>query len=339
MPDAEPSPLPQELIGVPENDTALAEDLLRGIRRTYKECLAPILVSREKVNPVITGFEEKLHELNEKRANFYGRGYNPPEVFYVDHVGAMRRAKEINNTIIKMGLGFYEPFDRYGALYAPIGNFIIIFLNNFENEDIDGWYACGKLRHELSHAGSVTKHRVYQRGDSKPLYQEYRVGALLVQEGGNKLGLAAQEGHHAIEDEIFEGKHRGLLSQDEYLKRIYDLRPIFPGAQEKYEQLRQSLIQRGVIPQDRMLIFYRKYGYAIESMKVADSYEDYRDLMMLLYERRPELFRLFCDYTYGDKMINFAKGVEQTFGKGFFSKLMSVVDRESARKLINECSR
>lgn len=58
MSDTEPSPLPQELIGVPKDNTAHVEGLLKDIRTRYKECLAPILVDREKVDPRVTQFEK-----------------------------------------------------------------------------------------------------------------------------------------------------------------------------------------------------------------------------------------------------------------------------------------
>jgi hypothetical protein len=320
MSDTEPSPLPQELIGVPKDDTAHVEGLLKDIRARYKECLAPILVDREKVDPRVIQFEKQLYDFNERRTKFYGREYNPPEILYVDRVQGTQRSAEINDVINKSGLGKFGRFDENAGTYQAIGNYIIMFVNNFDDKDVDSWDVCRKIRHELSHAGSVRKHRAYRDESGNFSYQGYRMGARLdsKKRGNVSLGLAIDEGHHAIEDEIFEGVlHPELLEQDEYLKALPNGQQLFPGAKQKYEQLRQQAIKQGEIKPDQMLMSYRKNN-GMNLIGTANLYEDYCELMRLVYQRNPELFGLARDFIYGDKMTVFAKQVDLTFEKGFF---------------------
>ncbi|MCX7996932.1 MAG: hypothetical protein N2691_04255 [Patescibacteria group bacterium] len=123
-------------------DTSDIEDKLKSIRKNYKECLASILVEREEVDPRITDFEECLHDLNERRAKFYGRDYNPPEVLYLNRVEGLQRSTEINKAIEKMGLTRFGKFDETAARYVTLGNWIIAFVNNFDDEDVDRWNTC-----------------------------------------------------------------------------------------------------------------------------------------------------------------------------------------------------
>lgn len=337
MSDTEPSPLPQELIGVPKNDTAQVEGLLKDIRTRYRECLTPIIVEREKLDPRILEFEEKLHKLNGSRANFYGREYNPPEIIYIDRVQATKKSTEINDAITRNGLGQFGRFDENAVTYQAIGNYIIMFVNNFDDRDIDSWDVCRKIRHELSHAGSVRKHRAYQSDKGNFSYQGYRMGARLdsKKRGGVSFGLAVDEGHHAIEDEIFEGQHPELLEQDDNMRVLPNGQQMFPEAQQKYEHLRQQAIERREMNQDQMLMSYRKNN-GMNLIGTANLYEDYSKMMRLIYQRKPELFRLVRDFIYGDEMVAFAREVEQLFGKGFFQKLMAAENRETTRKLISE---
>lgn len=338
MSETESIPLPQEIIGA--SNIADIERLLKYIRDGYKECLTPILVDRKEVDLRVIQFEKQLHDLNKKRAEFYGRCYNPPEIFYVDRVQGTQRSTEINGAINKRGLGKFGCFDEYAGKYQTIGNYIIIFVNNFDDKDVDSWDVCRKIRHELNHAGSVLKHRVYRDENEKLLYQGYRVGAQLDSKTRNNvlLGLAIDEGHHAIEDEIFEGLHTELLEQDEYLKHLPNGEQLFPGAKQKYEKLRQQAIQRGEIEADQMLVSYRenRENNEITLIVVANSSEYYSELMRLIYQWNPELFRFACDFIYGDKMTVFAKAVNSTFGEGFFSKLMAAKNEDDTVKLVDE---
>lgn len=275
--------------------------------------------------------------MNEKRARFYGREYNPPEILFVDRVQGTLKSTEINDAINKSDLSKFRRFNENAATYQVIGNYIIMFINNFDDKDIDSWDVCRKIRHELSHAGSVLKHRAYRGGNRNFSYQDYRIGARLESKkrGGISLGIAIDEGHHAVEDEIFEGSHSELLEQDEFLKAIPNGQQLFPGAKQKYEQLRQEAIQRGEIEPDQMLMSYRKNN-GMNLIGTADLYKDYSELMKLIYQRNPQLFRLAGDFIYGDKMVVFARQVDQTFGRGFFQKLMATEDRDAIKKLVNE---
>jgi hypothetical protein len=337
MSDTEPSPLPQEIIGIPKGDTPRIEGLLKDVRTRYKECLAPILVDREKVDPKVIQFEKQLNELNERRAKFYGRKYNPPEILYIDRVQATLRSTEINETINKSGLSSFGRFDESAASYHSTANYILIFVNNFEAKDVDGWDVCRKIRHELSHAGSVRKHRAYREKNGDFSYEGYRMGARIdsKKRGGILFGLVIDEGHHAVEDEIFEGQHTDLLKQDGFLKTIPNGQKQFPGAKQRYEQLRQELIQRKVIGEDDMLTHYRTDN-GMNLIGVANLYEDYSELMKLIYQQNPQLFSLARDFIYGDKMVAFARQVSQTLGREFFQKLMAMDNRDDVKKLVSE---
>lgn len=272
MPDTEPIPLLQEIIGA--SNIADIERLLKHIRDGYKECLTPILVDRKEVDPRVIQFEKQLHDLNKRQAEFYGRCYNSPEIFYVDRVQGTQRSTEINGAINKRGLGKFGCFDEDAGKYQTIGNYIIIFVNNFDDKDVDSWDVCRKIRHELT----------------------------------------TQEAYLNIESIETNKK---LLEQDEYLKYLPNGEQLFPGAKQKYEKLRREVIQRGEIEADQMLVSYRE-NKEITLIVVANSSEYYSELVRLIYQWNPELFRFACDFIYGDKMTVFAKAVNSTFGEGFF---------------------
>ena len=69
---------------------------------------------------------------------------------------------------------------------------------------------------------------------------------------------------------------------------------------------------------------------------IAELYGDYSKLMLMIYQRKPELFKLVRDFIYGDKIVTFTKEVEQLFSKGFFQKLMVAENRETTIELIKE---
>jgi len=60
--------------------------------------------------------------------------------------------------------------------------------------------------------------------------------------------------------------------------------------------------------------------------------------MLFIYSRNPELYKLAMDFIYGDKMIAFAKAIDNTFGKGFFERLMYISSHKEARKLLKDLS-
>ena len=336
MSDTEPSTLPQELVGVPKEDTAEVKDLLEDTRIKYRECLAPIIVERDKLDPRVLEFEDQLQRLNKDRADFYGREYSPPEIYYVDRAKAWYKSVEINRRIKAIHKSLPR-FDRGASGYIDIIHICIIFVHNFDDPEVDGWDNCRKLRHELSHAGSVRKHRVYPNKKGTFTYNSYRLGAQILsnKRGFRRLGLAIDEGHHAIEDEIFEGLHPELLEQDENLKSLPNGQQLFPGAKQKYEQLRQQAIQQGEIKQGQMLVTYRR-SILMTKIGIAELYGDYSKLMLMIYQRKPELFKLVRDFIYGDKIVTFTKEVEQLFSKGFFQKLMVAENRETTIELIKE---
>ena len=328
--------LPQELIGIPEEDSNVVSNLLESYKEKYRACIEPILAKPESVDARVRTLETRLHEVNRKRAEHYGRKYNPSEILYVDRIQAVLQSDSINQSLQENGLGSFGRFDANAATHFEIGNFIVVFVNNFEDRDIDAYDTAKKLRHEMSHAGSVRKMRGYQVDDVRTSLERYRVGAQLSSmKKGVTLGLVVDEGHHAIEDLIFDGQHPEYRQVDPFLKEIPTSDEIIPNGRQKYNALREKLVADGVVKATEMMMCYWK-SEKIDMSGTAGLYSDYSGLMEQIYAGDPDFFLAGSELVYADKMLAFAKKVEQTYGKGYFNKLMSLQDRDDTKPLSEE---
>jgi hypothetical protein len=333
MSDYEPGVMPQEIINLPVVLAPEIKKRLMNQRDKFKECMKPILVDRESVDPRVLEVEEQMHNINRERAASYGRKYTPPTIFYIDRMKGIEKSLSINADLQSEG---FSNFNESAAFFHEYGNFIIVSVNGFDDKDVDGYFASVCLRHELSHAGSVRKHRVYSKAIFGANYETYRLGAnLLRRRTGVVLGKMLDEGMHAVEDKMFVGEYPELLSQDPYLKKLPGVNQFFPGAKEKYDLLTKEVRQQGLLETNRILSAYKFRANRGDGVS-ALSYDDYSNLMLSIFSRNPELYKLAIDFVYGDKMLPFARQIEKTFGRGSFEKLMLAKDWKDARKLKTE---
>jgi hypothetical protein len=340
MSDKEPGVMPQEAIGLSEEDRPYVEHTMTAVRDAYRECIAPVRVEEKDIDSRILEFVGRVNELNKERAEFYGRKYSPPAVYFVDAVQAGKRSKEINAKIKtamkRMGM---EPRSKYNdsmGSFQDFGNSVTVFINRFDDKDIDGYEACEVILHEMGHAGGVRKERLFHPEEENRVYGGYRVGAQLQsREKEELIGLAIDEGHHMVEGEVFEGRNPELLNQDVFLRKITGADQMFPAYRVKYE----ALSRKAGIRNDEQRLTAYKIGSEGKLVGTGPKNGgDYADLMLFIYSRNPELYKLAMDFIYGDKMIAFAKAIDNTFGKGFFERLMYISSHKEARKLLKDLS-
>ena len=209
----------------------------------------------------------------------------------------------------------------------------IVFVNNFNDLEIDHWETCRRLRHELAHAGSIRKAEFHP----DKLATTSRAGGLMLSEkrGNNPFGLALDEGFHAFEDRIFENPDSSPPQLSGFNIGLSNGDQLFPNARKKFSELRHQLISQGEIGPDRDLVSHRTENQKTITV-AAGCYTEYVRLLEKIFLTNPKLIELTRDFIYGDRAIAFAREINDTFGEGFFKKIMSVGNEADAKKMTEE---
>jgi len=332
----------KEFINIPPKDIPKVQEFRLGKKNRYKDCIKDVLVAPESVDHRIISFASKMNELNEKRCQAYGRKYKPPEIFYIDAGKAALAKDKLNRKLVLADLSdLPQILKGIGNAYSSSGNFVIVYVNCFDDPNIDAFSTAAGLMHEMSHAGSVIKFRAFPKEKKRNTipFEPYRLGGHLQSRKKGKLGVAFDEGHHQIEDEIFAEKYPVLKKTDPFLNQFPDSEELFPSGAQNLQNLEIKAVSAGYISSDENLSIYREnHGTGENQYLLLPKIfrPEYKKLMAAIYEKGPELYKLAIDAIYGDKMIAFAKKLEQHFGKGFFRKLMEASTPEQAQALLEQ---
>lgn len=318
-----PESLDTQLIGIPPADLLKVKNVLETFRRTFADILTPVTLTEQEVDSRVLQVRADMDKVNERRMARYGRAYEPPEVIFIDRKRALYEAESINLRL-QRELPALGKFDAHSAFHQAEGNFIVLFTHNFEDPDIDAYDSAWRLRHELSHAGSVKKIRAYGYG-----LKSYRVGAKLNSDK-RESGLVVDEGFRAIEDALFRGDDLPFAGTS-IESSLEDMSTRIPGAREKYSQLYAQVVSRQLIPDGKMMTHFLPSIYKVG---YCDSYDTFKELMLKLFQKDPGLFAATEDLIYADRMIAFAKRITETYGDGMFHRLMSLQGEEGAKALL-----
>jgi hypothetical protein len=185
----------------------------------------------------------------------------------------------------------------------------VLPINRYPDDSkMDSCFTSHQLRHEMAHAGSVKKMRVYDKKDNIRLIGYYRSGAVIRSHNNSPLGVALNEGHNTIEDLIFCGF---------YL--------------DKYKHWKADRFF------EEKELLNKKYPHS-RFKEIVHAYINYRKLIAKIYDKDPELYRLAEDFIYGDMIYPFARKLDLVCGKGVFGKLMRISAPCEAKDLLQEIS-
>lgn len=273
-----------------------------------------VSLSRETVDQRIVKLETELHNKNKNRCLFYGLTYIRPNVIYLNKDDCLKNTAQINFELNKTDFNLrINP--SFGGLFVDIANTVLIPIQKSSNKDVNACSASYNLRHELAHAGSVRKLRVYRKETGSYAVDFYRSGSVINQGNGFVYGWAISEGHNSIEDCLYSSELSGKIERWR-ADRFFKEREIL----DKRYHVETKWFEPELIKNNQGA---KNYGYL-------------RRLMIKIYDSDSELFRLTEDFIYGDRIISFARKIDQVFGKDFFGRLMKIGSGDEADKLLQE---
>lgn len=342
MPDKKEGSYAIDVVGAKAKDTEGIRTFLETSRNEYLRIINEISVDRKDVDPRILSFENKMHSINKQRAESYGKTYTPPTVVYLNRPRAIDKADEINRRLNEEAPISFRPFDASAGSFEPMIGIVVVFVNNFNDTDLDAYDTTRKLRHELSHAGSINKLKARYRVDENRTdltILEYRTGLYVSTEsprkGQIKSGTFLDEAFHAIEDRLFEGEEFDFLPQDEFLTQQPEISILYPHESAKYNSLKAEAVKRGLMADQDMLASYFIEGNSLYHVG-AEIYDINSDLLLEIFKKDPSLYLLARGAIYGDRIQPFTQRLESQFGRGFFRRIMNISTREEARILLAE---
>lgn len=334
----------REIVGVPQEKHQPIRGYLSELAEKTRQVYEQVSIPREEVDSRVVELEEKLHRKNQERARGYGLEYSRPQVLYLDRFAFFGAAEELEAVIKEKNMEkVLGGASSASGILFKLPNTVVVFGKSFQDKETDAFWTSFLLRHEMAHAGSVRKIQAREPEPNSVVIDPYRTGAIVFSRKKGTIGEAITEGHNSIEDTLMTGELEEKFdtwAADRHLSKEEVFGKRFPGGVKNYYQISERLKQQGKLPEGKLLTGYWKRETSLlkgeETYSHADDYQGHRELMVEIYNRDPELYRMVEDLIYGDRFLPFARRVNRVFGKGFFSRLMKIGSQEEAKEILEE---
>lgn len=299
-------------------------------RKYFLEDIGEVVIPPEQVDPRLLEFEQWCNQLNYDRAKFYGRSYTEPQVIYFDGLNALENKQYFhfvrNIEPNRRGQIILQPY------YDTFSNQILVGVNRFDDSQIDLFNSLISLFHEMNHAGSVVKLRMYPRRDIFPTATDW-CGAKVYTDKWGYVGRVLDEEYVHFNERIFLGYHQSLRKKDHFLKDLPLIEELVPGGYHAYFLLRQMLMYAKIIPQTGHLTLlrmvepsgWRRLVSEDRRVRVGYAYKHFEvKLVDKIIKKDPSLYESLRAFIYGGRMGQCARAFDERFSEGFFRELMTL---------------